>query len=218
MSGTFRITASNRRPWAPCSNLSFQRLQGLDGVHVVELLRRHLQEEQVLLVPPDDGVAAVVLPQLQQLREKPGGEEAGVAPDAAVAQGGDLLRLGRQRSTSSATLSRRSRGWSLTWNSTPPQSRSSVRPRAMVWLMPQSGWGLWTAAKRNSPARRMTSGYWVTTTTWSNFSAGTASSARRIRLLPRSWAASLFSRTAGRCRRPSPHIPASVCFPCHHLI
>ena len=60
----------------------------------MELLRRHLQEEQVLLVPPDDGVAAVVLPQLQQLREKPGGEEAGVAPDAAVAQGGDLLRLG----------------------------------------------------------------------------------------------------------------------------
>ena len=60
----------------------------------MELLRRHLQKEQLLLVPADDGVAAVVLPQLQQLREKPGGEEAGVAPDAAVAQGGDLLRLG----------------------------------------------------------------------------------------------------------------------------
>ena len=42
---------------------------------------------------PDDGVSAAVLPQLQQLREKPGGEEAGIAPNAIVAQGRDLIRL-----------------------------------------------------------------------------------------------------------------------------
>ena len=42
----------------------------------------------------DDRAAAVVLPQSHQLREEPGREEAGVSPDAAVAQGRDLLRVG----------------------------------------------------------------------------------------------------------------------------
>ena len=45
-------------------------------------------------MPPDNGVAAVVLPQLQQLRKEPGREEAGIAPHAAVAQSDDLLRPG----------------------------------------------------------------------------------------------------------------------------
>ena len=42
---------------------------------------------------PDNGVSSAVLPQLQQLREKPGGEEAGIAPDTIVAQRRDLIRL-----------------------------------------------------------------------------------------------------------------------------
>ena len=44
-------------------------------------------------MPPDDGAAAPVAPESQQLREEPGGEETGVAPDAAVAQGRDAIRL-----------------------------------------------------------------------------------------------------------------------------
>ena len=46
-----------------------------------------------------------------------------------------------------ATLSRRSSGWSETRNTTPSQSRRPVSPRAMVWLIPYSGWSLHTAAK-----------------------------------------------------------------------
>ena len=71
----------------------FQLFQRLSGVYVVQLGAVHLQQDQISLVTPDDGVTAAVLPQLQQLREKPGGEEAGIAPDAVVAQGRDLVGL-----------------------------------------------------------------------------------------------------------------------------
>ena len=71
----------------------FQLFQRLSGVYVVQLGAVHLQQDQISLVTPDDGVTAAVLPQLQQLREKPGGKEAGIAPDAAVAQGRDLVGL-----------------------------------------------------------------------------------------------------------------------------
>ena len=47
----------------------------------------------VILVPADDGAAAPVSGQFQKLRIKPGGENAGVAPDAAVGHGGDLSRI-----------------------------------------------------------------------------------------------------------------------------
>ena len=42
---------------------------------------------------PDDGTAAVILPQFHQLREKPGREETGISPYAAVAKCRDFLRL-----------------------------------------------------------------------------------------------------------------------------
>ncbi len=83
MSGTFpdhRIELHRRL------DSSSIRLQFLPGIHVAELLRRDVQKEEIRLVPPDDHIAAMVLPQLQQLRKQPGGEEAGIAPDAAVAQ------------------------------------------------------------------------------------------------------------------------------------
>ncbi len=44
-------------------------------------------------MPPDHGVAAAVLSQLQQLREKAGGEQTGVAVHTVVTQRGDFLRL-----------------------------------------------------------------------------------------------------------------------------
>ena len=83
------------RPAEACSfRISlFQLFQRPDCVHIVQLGSVHFQEHQGILVTPDDCISAAVLPQLQQLREKPGGEEAGVAPDAVMAQGRDLIRL-----------------------------------------------------------------------------------------------------------------------------
>ena len=41
----------------------------------------------------DDGAAAVILPQRPQLREEAGREQAGIAPDAVVAQSHDAGRV-----------------------------------------------------------------------------------------------------------------------------
>ena len=71
----------------------FQLFQRLSGVYVVQLGAVNLQQDQIFFMMADDGIAAAILPQLQQFREKPGGEEAGIAPDAAVAQGRDLVWL-----------------------------------------------------------------------------------------------------------------------------
>lgn len=56
------------------------------GVHIPQLIGGHLVQQEVGFMLPDDHVAAPVALDLQQLREEPGREDAGVAPLPAVAE------------------------------------------------------------------------------------------------------------------------------------
>ena len=103
-------------------------------------------------------------------------------------------------STMRATVSWQSFGWSATIYKMPSQVRIASVPIRMVWLSPRSGRSLWMAAKPNCPASSSMSSYWLTTVTAENRAPGTASSARRMSVLPSSSAASLLPPK----RRPLP--------------
>ncbi len=70
----------------------FYLFQSLWSVYVGQFFRSGFQKNQVLFVPPDDRVPAMIFPEFQEFREEAGREETGIAPDAAVGQGRQLVR------------------------------------------------------------------------------------------------------------------------------
>ena len=62
-------------------------------IHVPQLIGGDFVQQQVVLMLTDDHIAAPVALDLQQLREEPGREDAGVAPLSAVAKAHDVAGI-----------------------------------------------------------------------------------------------------------------------------
>ena len=71
----------------------FQLKKHIRAVHIHQLLRRSLHQDQTVLVPPDDRVAATVAGERHQLPKEIRGEETGIAPLAVVAEPHNFIRL-----------------------------------------------------------------------------------------------------------------------------
>lgn len=71
----------------------FYLFQSLWSVYVGQFFRSGFQKNQVLFVPPDDRVPAMIFPEFQEFREEAGREETGIAPDAVMGKSGDFIRL-----------------------------------------------------------------------------------------------------------------------------
>ena len=101
-------------------------------------------------------------------------------------------RCDEKKSTSRASVSRRSSGWSATMKQSASQSDSAAVPRRIVSLCPRSGCSFRSVSKPNFLAAASTFSCCVTTSTREKLSRGIASSACSISGFPFTVAASLF--------------------------